>query len=107
MPLQLAMDFLSKLGIPTEWVHAQFSEIFKMSKYLEATKHIRIDPSLVIYHTDLDELVTPKQIKKALHELESGTCDAIRGDLYVMTTHSPTIGLSITSAHSVFPCLSI
>jgi hypothetical protein len=42
-------------------------------------KTVKNDSKLLIYHTDIDEIPDPIKFKIALNEIESGSCDSIRG----------------------------
>ena len=47
-------------------------------KHLEAYKWAT-SPKSYLYHSDLDEVPDSKYLQQAVMELETGTCDAIRG----------------------------
>jgi hypothetical protein len=49
-----------------------------MVHYLESLYGLH-DPEKYIFHSDLDEVVDPEVLRKAMGELDRGECDAISG----------------------------
>lgn len=71
-------EFLSILGIPHNSWPGQFTSNTKMIHYLESLYGLH-DPHKYIFHSDLDEVVDPDILRKAMAEMERGECDAISG----------------------------
>ena len=62
----------------TEWI-GRFDSQTKLFRSYAALKNVT-DPSSVIYHTDVDEMVDESPaFLKSLEQLKAGGCDAIRG----------------------------
>jgi hypothetical protein len=71
-------DFLTALAIPHNSWPGQFTSNTKMVHYLESLHGLH-DPEKYIFHSDLDEIVEPETLRKAMAEMDRGECDAISG----------------------------
>jgi hypothetical protein len=65
-------EFLSALAIPHNSWPGQFTSNTKMVHYLESLNGLH-DPSKYIFHSDLDEIVEPATLRKAMEEMDRGT----------------------------------
>ena len=70
--------FLTSLSIPHNSWPGQFTSNTKMVHYLESLNGLQ-DPNKYVFHSDLDEIVDPHTLRKAMDEMERGECDAIAG----------------------------
>lgn len=73
-----AIRFLKQLNIESILWVGVFTADSKMVRSFQALEH-DYDPNRYVYQTDFDEVPDPVTFNRAMKELKSGTCDAVKG----------------------------
>lgn len=73
-----SLAFLHSLGISVDTWTGSFTANTKMMRYLENLKDQKSNSKL-LFHLDLDEFPDVLEMQAALAELETGTCDYVKG----------------------------
>jgi hypothetical protein len=71
------INLFQSLDVPFQIWNGNFTSTNKMMHYLNTYKWAK-DGNNYFYHTDLDEIPDARLLAKAIEELQTGKCDAIR-----------------------------
>lgn len=93
-------NFLEHMNIKFQLWEGIFSADGKMiQSYNMLNKSIKNNSNLLMYQTDIDEIPDPIKFAKALKELQSGSCDAIRGIWFERITNDGSLmDIKLTSS---------